>query len=280
MTEAARRRNVPVFVIWAGSDVIKAQEDPFDLEIIKQEGFIHLAVAHWLTDELRELGVDSEYIPASAVRDDPVLPLPREFRVLTYLPEPRRDFYGAPLVYDVARAMPGVRFTVVGKGARPPEAPDNVEFLGHVTEMTRTIDACTVLLRQPEHDGKSMLVLETLARGRHVVWNYELPGVHTARGLDAVLGQLQELRRLHDAGVLQINTFGREYVIANFRRKTVADRLEARLDRGIRDSRSASRAARRVAISGLGLFCAEMAQEREAVLPGMGTARHAYGFAP
>lgn len=261
LTEAARRRNIPVFVIWAGSDVSKAQEDPFSLEIIKQEGFVHLAVAHWLIDELRELGVESQYIPASAVRDDPVVLLPRDFRVLTYLPEPRRDFYGARLVYDVARAMPDVRFTVVGKGGQSPDAPQNVEFLGYIAEMTATIDASTVLLRQPQHDGKSMLVLETLSRGRHVVWNYDLPGVNVARGEDAVLQKLQELRALHDAGELQLNTGGREYVLSNFRRDAVAGRIEDRLELGLREHRSTNgRATRRVAISGLGLFCAEMAR--------------------
>ena len=206
LTIAASRRNIPVIVIWAGSDVMKAQTDPFELETIKQEGFINIAVAPWLVDELKLLGIQSEYVPVAGMEPGaPVKPLPKNFRVLTYLPEPRRDFYGAPLVYAAAQAMPDVRFTVVGAGPANPDVPSNVEFCGLVHDMSSRIDASTVLLRQPEHDGTSMLVLEALSRARHVVWNYEFPHVKTARALNEVLVSLRELARAHAAGTLQLN---------------------------------------------------------------------------
>ncbi|MFN2448951.1 MAG: hypothetical protein ABR508_04040 [Candidatus Baltobacteraceae bacterium] len=262
LIEAARRRNIPVFVVWAGSDVLKAQEDPFGLEVIKQEEFIHLSDARWLVDELRLLGISGEYLPLTAIRrGSDVKPFPSEFRVLTYLPEPRRNFYGAELVYHVARAMPDVPFTVVGAGGRDQRAPENVHFVGMVNDMENRIDAATVLLRLPEHDGKSMLVLEALSRARHVVWNYEFPGVQTAKTEAAVLVALANLRRLHESSALRLNHEGREFVLRDFERGPIALRFARRLDEGANQWRArAVRARRSVAISGLGLFCAEVVE--------------------
>lgn len=269
LIEAARSRNIPVIVIWAGSDIIKAQNDPFELEVIKQEGFHHLSDGPWLVDELALLGVRAEYEPVTAVHSGgPVEAFPREFRVLTYLPEPRRDFYGANVVYAAARAMPDVRFDVVGAGNADAAAPQNVRFHGVVKDMPRRIDDSVVLLRQPEHDGKSMLVLEAMARARHVVWNYHFPHVHTARGVDNVLETLRRLRALHERGELTLNHDGRTFVLNAFARRDVAVRFERRLDDAVKiQAERVRQTVHRVAISGLGLFCADVAEHARSVAP-------------
>lgn len=266
---AARRYNIPIVVIWAGSDVMQAQANPFDLQVIKQERFHHVSDGPWLVDELALLGLNVEYEPLTAVRPgDAVKPLPAEFRVLTYLPEPRRDFYGADCVYSVAKALPGVQFTVVGNGGADAAAPPNVTFCGHVDDMQQRIDDSTVLLRVPKHDGKSMLVLEALARARHVVWNYEFPHVRTAHTEKDVFQEINRLRKLHAGGKLELNTEGRDFVLANFSRAKTAARFEARLDRAVAEqSLKSTEANRCVAISGLGLFCGDIAGQARAVTP-------------
>ncbi|HZZ66420.1 MAG TPA: hypothetical protein VFE17_13015 [Candidatus Baltobacteraceae bacterium] len=269
LVEAARSSNVPIFIIWAGSDVLKAQEDPIHLETIKQEGFINLSDGPWLVDELRALGVHADYLPVTAVRSGgPVKPFPAQFRVITYLPEPRREFYGSALVYQAARALPDVPFIVVGAGDADADAPSNVQFCGMVNDMQQRIDACSVLLRVPEHDGKSMIVLEALARARHVVWNYEFPTVNTARTLPDVVAELRRLKSLHNAGRLPLNYEGRAYVLEHFSRSDIAARFTTRLDAGAKQHAARpARPHRRVAISGLELFCAQVAQYAKAFAP-------------
>ena len=261
LIETARRNNVPIFVVWSGPDVQKAKDDLFALEVVKQEEFIHLADGPWLVDELRPLGIDAEYFPLTAVPSGgPVKPFDSQFRVLTYLPGPRRDFYGAPLVYQVAHAMPEVQFEVVGPGERDERAPENVIFSGTVRDMQDRIDASTVLLRQPEHDGKSMLVLEALARARHVVWNYNFPHVHTATRLDDIVSTLRRMQQQHAARELELNLAGRAFVLEDFAREDIARRLGQRLEAGINEWRERRhKGTHRVAISGLEIFCAEVA---------------------
>jgi hypothetical protein len=266
---AARRYNVPIVVIWAGSDVMQAQANPFDLQVIKQERFHHISDGPWLVDELATLGLHVEYEPLTAVRPGgEVKPFPSAFRVMTYLPEPRRTFYGASLVYSVAKAMPGVEFTVVGNGGPSPEAPSNVVFCGYVDDMPRRIDESTVLLRVPQHDGKSMLVLEALARARHVLWNYEFPHVRTARTEKQIFHELNRLRKLHADGTLELNLDGRDFVLRNFARAQIAERFEARLDRVVAQRKvHGTDTTHCVAISGLGLFCGDIAEQARTVTP-------------
>ncbi|HLI95348.1 MAG TPA: glycosyltransferase [Candidatus Baltobacteraceae bacterium] len=269
LVEAARKYGVRVIVVWAGSDVMQAQQEPQDLQVINQQRFHHIADGEWLVGELDVLGLHAEYEPLTAVRGGkPFKPLPRQFRVLTYLPEPRRDFYGAPLVYEIARRMPDVPFTVVGAGQRSLVAPPNVQFHGYVNNMADVIDDSTVLLRLPQHDGKSMLVLEALARARHVVWNYDFPHVRTAHTVDEAMTQLQDLRARHTAGTLTPNYAGHEYVLRRFGREQTAARFEARLDRIVaQGNRAADGERARIAVSGLQIFCADVAGYGNAFAP-------------
>lgn len=261
LVEIARSRNIPVIVIWAGTDVISARQEPQLLEVIKGYGFFNVSDGPWLVDELRELGIQARYVPVTAV--DPVenvVPLPEPFSVLTYLPQPRRAFYGEKLIYSIARQFPDVPFRVVGSGDPNPAAPRNVDFLGYVHDMPQWIDRSTVLLRLPEHDGKSMLVLEALARGRHVIWNYDFPGVHFAQREAEAVAVLRHLKELNEAGLLRPNVAAVDFARENFTRERLARGFEAVLDEARPAGEGMPEERRRVAISGLNLFVAQVAQ--------------------
>jgi glycosyltransferase involved in cell wall biosynthesis len=263
LVEIARKRDIPVIVIWAGTDVLTARRDPHLFEVIKRDGMINVSDGPWLVDELRDLGVNAKYVPVTAIDPAPEpAPFPSDFSVLTYLPEPRRAFYGERSIYAIARELPEVRFRVVGRGGRNPVAPPNVEFLGYVNDMAQRIDDSCVILRLPEHDGKSMLVLEALSRGRHVIWNYDFPCVHyVERTVDATEA-LRELYRLHSDGKLEINHAGRSFTADNFNRGHLAEGFEAVLDGAASTGTEAVREPRKsVVISGLHLFTAQIAEQ-------------------
>lgn len=266
LAEAAHAMGIPILVVWAGSDVTIAAQNPFDLAITKRHGYDNVAVAPWLVEELHELGIEAKTLAVGAVRAvETIAPLPSVFRVLTYLPQPRREFYGEKRVYELARRMPDVQFTVLGPGGADRSAPDNVAFAGHVDDVPARIDASTVLLRLTNHDGASVLVLETLARGRHVVWTHDYPGVRVAHDNDEAFAALSELYDAHRRGTLEPNGIGVEFVRANFAPKDIAKGFESHLD-ALVDGRPAYRNGhrhRKVAISGLGLFSAEVAKHVE-----------------
>ena len=266
LAEVAQARAIPVLVVWAGSDVLMAAQDPFELAVTKRHGYDNVAVAPWLVEELHTLGISAKTLSVGAVDAvDSLAPLPKVFRVLTYLPEPRRTFYGAERVYDIARRMPDLQFVVLGPGGVNAAAPPNVTFTGHVDDVPARIDASTVLLRLTEHDGMSVLVLETLARGRHVIWTHEYPGVRVAETTDRAYEALLELRETHARGRLALNTVGRDFVAERFSADDVATRFIDHLDGLVASHRAARNGHRKntVAISGLGLFSAEVAKQLE-----------------
>ncbi|HTU82233.1 MAG TPA: hypothetical protein VMF61_08895 [Candidatus Acidoferrales bacterium] len=269
LAEAAAARNLPIAVIWAGSDVLISAEMPFDLAVIKRRGYHNTAVAPWLVDELRTIGVDAACLPVAGIdRVDVIAPLPQRFRVITYLPEPRRGFYGGDRVYELARAMPDVEFAVTGPGERDPHAPPNVTFTGYLQDVASQLDQSTVLLRLADHDGMSVLVLEALGRARHVVWTHELPGVQSVGDAGEALEALRRLRERHRRGELPLNHTGRQYVEEHFAVKDVARGIELFLDRIVDKSIHAGSARKRsAAISGLGLFSAEVAEQVERLSP-------------
>lgn len=265
LVDLARRRNIPVVVIWMGSDVHVAKGDPHLLEVIKNYRFVHLTDGPWLIEELRALGIDARYVPITAVEPAPAIAeLPQAFSVLTSLPEPHGDLYGERALYEIAAELRDIQFTVVGRGERNGAAPPNVRFAGEVADMRSRIDASTVLLRLPKHDGKSMLVLEALARGRHVVWTYDFPGVHHAPRINDAMMLLRALKSAHDAGALEPNAGGYVHVARLFGRAGVAAGFETALDAAVRDYPIRAPGPRHVAISGLELFTAQVARELDA----------------
>lgn len=270
LAESALARTIPVMVVWAGSDVLVAAENPFDLAVIKRRGYDNVAVAPWLVDELATIGIDASHLAVGAVKtDDNIEPFPDVFRVLTYLPQSRRVFYGEERVYEIARQMPDVPFTVLGPGGRGLNAPQNVTFIGNVDNVQPHIDGSCALLRLTEHDGASVLVNEALARGRHVVWTHDYPGVHAVTDTNEASAALAGLREQHRQGTLELNKAGHDFVRRNFAPDDIARRFEAHLDHLAERRHTSGNGHRRrhVAISGLGLFSAEVAKQVERLRP-------------
>jgi len=206
---ACRFFNRPIIKHWLGSDVLRAASPLVQAQNASGQ-IIHWANSPWLAAELAQAGIAARTV-SNLGTDGAVLPMPAApLTVLTFLP--KFDFYGGRDVLALARALPEVRFLVVAAKGDGWGASSNVEFLGYRTDMPEVYARCHVLLRMPKHDGKSRMVCEALAFGRHVVWNYPMVGARLAltRPLAAAL-----LRRLEDdlrAGRLEPNQVGSEYI--------------------------------------------------------------------
>ena len=174
--------------------------------------FTHWAVASWLQEELSTIGIRSSVVPiVSPLVDAKPLPMPEQFTVLSYLPDFRSAFYGADIVYQLAELNPDVRFIIIA--ARKNLNLPNVEVHGRLDHRTMgsIYKESSCLVRLAEHDGLSLTVLESLARGRYVIWSYDFPHVFKAR----TLAQAQKaLRQVKDE--TRPNFEGAEYVRTEF----------------------------------------------------------------
>jgi len=234
------RRSLPGAVgchYWLGTDVLNTLEEAkagnlrwATLSATRND--LHLAVAPWLTSELESVGlrVITALLPPPHPAPQTAPPLPSEFRVLTYLPAARFDFYGGPAILEAARRTPGVGFDVVGgRGEHARSAEANVSWHGWVDDIAERYAKATVVVRIPQHDGFGNTVIESLLNARHVVYTEVVPFVRriwpvTAEALVAVL---EELHDAHGAGRLGPNLVGRAYALEEFDDEKLADHLTA-----------------------------------------------------
>jgi glycosyltransferase involved in cell wall biosynthesis len=90
------------------------------------------------------------------------------------------------LMWDIARAMPHVRFVMAGQTHaqlrwKPSSTPDNLELLGEVKgdEKVRVLDSAWMLVNTAIHEALPVSWLETLGRGRPIVsclgWCEDVP---------------------------------------------------------------------------------------------------------
>jgi glycosyltransferase involved in cell wall biosynthesis len=256
----ARLRGIPVVVIWAGTDVLSLLRNPSALSESKKCEPIHLAVAPWLVDELNATGIRARYMPIIGVEN--ITAAAKGVRVpylLTYLPEPRREFYGRDFVYEVARGLPEMRVLVVGGGGQDPKAPPNVRYLGWRPDLNDLYEQSFAIVRFPEHDGMSLLVLEALARGRFVIWKYPLPGVTTVSTPEGARNALSKLWEAQQRDTGLYNAEGVSFIREKYEARKVARNLGQFLDSVVSEN-AVQLKRRRVVILGHDLFCANVAR--------------------
>ena len=205
-----------VIVHWIGTDVLDASSQ-------KRKrlfwGMAHGIVSLHLTDfeplaeELKSLRIDAAVI--SLVPDvftsQENIAWPTDNRVLAYMPEKRPEFYGSNLVFQLAEELADLKFLVIGhSGKGAPQLP-NVQYLGVIDNLEPVWQQTKIYLRLTKHDGLSNMVLEALARGRHVIWSQKFPHCYYARTLEEARNAVQNILKLDKP-----NIEGTQYARAEF----------------------------------------------------------------
>lgn len=225
----ARRMQIPIAVIWAGSDAATLKSDA--AARIRARRYRHAACASAIREELQRLGIVADEIPIVAADvAKPPLSLPERFSVLAYVPQGGDDLYGLNVILEAAERLPFVPFEVVGGAERSRTARPNVTFHRWEKHVTRRLDDATVLLRPTKHDGLSRMVVEALARGRHVIWSQKMQGVSYAASPQECIRQLSMLYGEHERKGLDINHEGLACVRDYFSPSKIARGLERFFD--------------------------------------------------
>jgi hypothetical protein len=212
---------------WVGTDVLLAVQDVRYRQMAMQaRRFIqrHITAAPWLSEELETIGISSRpFAYTTPVRYEQRA-TPGRPGVLSYLPDDRADFYGAEIVRAVARQLPDVPFGVVaGTADRQPALP-NVAYLGWTGDMQPLYERYPILLRVAQHDGLPKMVLEALAYGNQVIFEYEFPGCYHATTEAQAAAAVRDIL----AEGCPINTTGSEHVRKNYdNEKLTRDLLRA-----------------------------------------------------
>lgn len=232
-------------MLWSGSDIFFAQEQcaagKLNPWIAKKT---HWAVSPWIADEARALGLACEFVQASFVQPvAEIAPLPQTFSVLSYVPNQEKSaLYGWNEIQEVARALPEVKFNVVGvQNGSALEAPPNVHVGGWALDLTPHLRQSSVLWRPVRHDGLSFMVLEALSQGRHVLYSYPFAACMEATTAAAAIAEIKRLFALHQTGMLPINQTGVDRIAAEFAPEIVRGNLLRRWEEIIVKGRTSRR---------------------------------------
>jgi hypothetical protein len=193
----------PAIIHWLGSDVMHLRASAqrgwrgrLHWRCAHQWTMAHMADSSLLVEELRQMGIEASVVRLLPTRiEAAVEPLPPRPTVLSYWFDglDRRNFYGGPIVFQLAREFPNLEFRILEATGKDEEAMPNVRFLGHRDDPTQYYREATVLIRIPEHDSVSAMVLEMLARGRYVIYNKRVEGCHFASNLDEARAALSDI---------------------------------------------------------------------------------------
>lgn len=186
-----------IMLQWHGSDVLSVTKNK-ELGIYTDK-YINNSVgytdASWLQDELNELKIDTQLLPfKSLVVEESIKPF-KSHNVLTYIAKGREVFYGLNEIINLANNFPEIKFSVIGTDGKGFVVPQNVIFLGWVTqeESNKLRNDNAIFIRLTEHDGYSLSVLESLANGNYVLWNNPHPKCYYASGNNVITSKFQEM---------------------------------------------------------------------------------------
>lgn len=204
-----------LIIHWIGTDVYNYLRAPRRLRVYDHA--MHLACSPLLRQELASVGIRAQFIPIVPQQ----LPMelqsvPPRHAALAYIPQGKETFYHAELVTALAARHPDIPFYIVANKGFGTPAADNVIFCGtldagQMEEMYRKI---SVLVRLPEHDGLSLMLMEALAKGKQVVYRYEHPGAVAPASMDIDAVDRAFCSVIEKAP--ELNLVGHDYVLEHY----------------------------------------------------------------
>lgn len=211
---------------WAGTDVLNYLNHPEWLNQSKPNVDKHLAYAPNLQNELKTLGIDSQvFTIVPKLKLEPA-DMPKNHAILLSIPDDKpglAEFYGYETMIKVIKEFPELEFVVV-RSSHPEKYPyKNVRHMGVLTweEMEKVYDNISIVIRYPDHDGLSLLLMESTIKGKYMLYRYELPyTVYVSSFEDICIA----LRKLIDT-TPKVNIEASQYGIKTYNQDTCLNEL-------------------------------------------------------
>lgn len=208
---------------WVGTDVLKAIANPN-----RNKKYLsrveHYCEVEWIQEELKPIGINAKLMNFVAFEksfENPTLN-EKQLNVLSYISEKRADFYGINEFLALAKNFPTVNFFIAGtKAEQYAPLPENVQALGWVENMGALFDKVHVTLRFPEHDGLSSFILESLARGKQVIYKYPFNHCLCCESLDDMIQTVDKIKSDFESGNDLINNEAKHFINEHFSKEKI-----------------------------------------------------------
>ena len=192
-------------VHWLANDVTELGANRTLTRRLRSPRFVHLAQDEEVARHLNQFGLHATIVPVPAIpRVEAIRPLPARFTLLLYLPANRPEFYGRHQYERLMRGLAGepVRYIIVGGGRIDVPHGVDAEQIGWRHDLGAIYERSSVLVRFTQSDSFSVMVVEALLHGRHVLWSNRFPFVTPLRNFHDLEGGVRSLLALHEQGAL------------------------------------------------------------------------------
>jgi len=233
--DIALKHNIPIVMNWVGTDVLSATEafSKNDFKENYRTKAIHFCEVEWIKEELSKIGVEAQIQNFAA--------FPKKFEVknfakdslnvLTYINDNRKEYYGIREILQLANHFPQIHFYIVGTKAEDYSLiPSNVVALGWIENMDEYFDLCQVTIRFPEHDGLATFVLESLAKGKLVLYKYDFNHCIYSPTFDSLREELKLILDAFNQKTLRPNLSGVEFIKNEFSEEAIFNSLLSKLE--------------------------------------------------
>lgn len=214
-----------VMMMWVGTDVSKAKK-----ENNKNQKYLHHAEHYceveWIQKELEEINISAKIQNFFNFKADVQINNPEgsQLKILAYIGKSREIYYGWNELCEVANQNPHVSFTVVGTDGIG-NIPENVKCLGWQKDMNPLFNQTHCTLRFVQHDGLSGFVLESLLRGKQVIYSEPLTHCLYAKNKNDINNHIASLVTRLNNGENLFNQQGRDFVFTHFNTQTILSEL-------------------------------------------------------
>lgn len=193
----AIKRNKKLIMFWHGSDVLTAKNNQLKGTLVNKyiKNALHFTDAVWLQKELIELEIEAEILPFKFVESTSNIDDFNDTNIVTYIAQGNENFYGIQTIYHCAKDWPEKTFHVIGTDGSTLEKFPNIVYHGwlNAAEVKKLLNQHAIFIRFTKHDGYSLSVMEAIANGNHVFWNYPHEAVNFVKDAEQLKVKLAEL---------------------------------------------------------------------------------------
>ncbi|MFK7785033.1 MAG: glycosyltransferase [Crocinitomicaceae bacterium] len=224
--DLAFQNKVPLIMNWVGTDVLKStkafKEGNFKQHYI--DNATHFCEVGWIQEELKEIGINAEVVNFAAFKKSYELKEVGgdQLTILSYIPSKRSDFYGMKTMIRMAEKLPSVRFLIAGTdGDEYKPLPPNMTALGWVKNMDEVYDKTHVCVRFTDHDGLSNFILESLARGKQVIYRNPFENCEHCPDEDMLVKEIANFETKFKNGNTLLNPEGAQFISDEFNEEVI-----------------------------------------------------------
>ena len=182
-----RHRSLAV-VAWCGGDSRAATTSAarcYYRDILHRPNVAHIAISRSVAEDLQLLGVPYVHVPLCTVSTGLYYPVPLGPKVYVYTSFAAPAVYGWPIVEEVRRRLPRVKFAIHASSA-----PHCISR----EQLQKVYEKCFIGLRPTPHDGLSNTVVELGLMGRRCIWNGWTPDAIPWTSVEGIVKAIKKER--------------------------------------------------------------------------------------